>query len=521
LILSLSLIVLIIAGVSSYICVDVMEEQLVDAVVTGAGQLAGSLKSATWHAMMADHKEDAYRIMQSIGERHGIERIRMIDKEGRIVFSTVESDLERLDLDAASCRVCHSGSAPEVEPGLHERARIVGPVGGPRALQLVAGIYNEPSCSTAACHAHSPERTMLGVLDLTVDLEHVDAEIRGMKLRRALIALAEILFFGVFVALFVTRFVSAPIRKLIEGTQAVSAMRLDTPIEVRTDSELGDLADSFEAMRVRLKEAVARIESFTQELERKVEERSEQLQTARMRLVQSERMASLGQLAASVAHEINNPVSGVSNLATVLQRLLEQGRVPEGREEEIRSYLTQIQEQTTRVGRIVSDLLSFSRRSSPQSSDTDLNEVVDKTVTLVAHKLELQGVDLQVELEEGLPPLRCDASQIQQVAMNLLMNAAESQPRGGAVVVRTRFARDGKMAVLEVQDEGAGIPEDVLPRVFDPFFTTKEEGKGMGLGLAVVYGIVEAHGGHIDVASEPGEGTRVTVRLPLPRREEA
>ena len=521
LILSLSLLVLIISGISTYICVDVLEGQLVDEVVHGADQLAGSMRSATRHAMMATEKDDAFRILQSMGERHEVERIRMIDKDGRVVFSTVEGDEEQVGLDSESCAVCHSGPEPLAELDLHERARIVQPKGGPRSLVIVTAIYNEPACSTAACHAHPEERTMLGLIDMTVDLQHVDAEITQLKLRRVFIALAEIVVFAVFVSYFTMRFVGVPIRKLIRGTQAVSAMQLDTPIEVGTETELGDLAEAFEGMRVRLKEALARTETFTQELERKVEERSEQLQSARMRLVHSERMASLGQLAASVAHEINNPVSGVSNLAAVMQRLLKDGRVPEGREDEIRSYLEQVQEQTARVGRIVSDLLSFSRRSSLQSTDTDLNDVVEKTLSLVSHKLELQGVAVTTELEENLPPLLCDATQIQQVAMNLLMNAAESQPRGGRVVVRTRFARDGKMAVLEVQDEGAGIAEDLLPRVFDPFFTTKEEGKGMGLGLAVVYGIVDSHGGHVDVDSAPGEGTRITVRLPLREKKEA
>jgi two-component system, NtrC family, sensor kinase len=293
-------------------------------------------------------------------------------------------------------------------------------------------------------------------------------------------------------------------------------MQLDTPIAVRAKGgELRELAESFDIMRGRLREAVAENAEFTQHLEAKVEERTAQLKAAHQRLVQSDRLASLGQLAASVAHEINNPLSGVLNLSMLMRRILRDDGVPPDRIEEFRRYLGQVVDETGRVGRIVKDLLAFSRRARPQSSDADLNAIVRATLSLVAHTLDLADVKVDAHLAEDLPALRCDPSQIQQVVLNLVLNGAEAMAGGGRLTVATATTRLGDALTLEVRDTGCGIPPDVADKVFEPFFTTKEEGKGVGLGLAVVYGIVQAHGGELEVASEVGKGTTFRVVLPV------
>ncbi|HUT77376.1 MAG TPA: ATP-binding protein, partial [Polyangia bacterium] len=228
---------------------------------------------------------------------------------------------------------------------------------------------------------------------------------------------------------------------------------------------------------------------------------------------------------ASVAHEINNPVQGVLTFSMLLQRMIEGGRIPEGRVEEFQRYLQLITDETARVGRIVSDLLSFSRRSRPQSTPVNLNSIIEHTVSLLAHSLELGNVQLEFELDPALPEIPCDKSQIQQVVINLVMNAAEAMPGGGRVTVGTGMSVERGMVQLEVADTGTGISEEIFSRIFDPFTSTKEEGKGVGLGLAVVYGIVDAHGGVIDVKTGQGRGTTFTVTLPIgghgPARESA
>jgi two-component system NtrC family sensor kinase len=199
----------------------------------------------------------------------------------------------------------------------------------------------------------------------------------------------------------------------------------------------------------------------------------------------------------------------------LMQRMLKDDGIPPNRIAEFRKYLSQVTNETARVGRIVSDLLAFSRRSKPQRAPCDLNRVVRMTLSLVEHKMKLSNVQLETHLCENLPAVSCDPSQLQQVALNLLLNAAEatqSRPER-RVVVSTETANSS--ALLHVSDNGEGIPPENLTKIFDPFFTTKSEGKGVGLGLAVSYGIIEAHGGDIEVKSTVGAGATFTVSLPI------
>ena len=193
------------------------------------------------------------------------------------------------------------------------------------------------------------------------------------------------------------------------------------------------------------------------------------------------------------------------------------GEFPPGREAEFRKYLGQISAETTRVGRIVADLLAFSRRSKPQRVPGDLNKLVRSTLRLAGHKLRLMNAETALELQEDLPLVECDPSQIQQVILNLILNGAQAMnPKGGGkLTVRTRLLPGGDNVELCVRDTGEGIAPENLSKIFDPFFTTKAEGKGVGLGLAVLYGIVKDHDGEIEVASERNEGASFTVTLPL------
>lgn len=517
LILSLTVIIVIVEGVSSYVTVHQQERQLLEAMILGADQLSKSITSATWHAMLADNREVAYEVMKRIAEKQGIERIRIFNKEGRVMFSTAENDEKSVDKTAEACALCHTSLEPLVRVDAPSRARIVRTPGGDRKLAMITAIYNEPACSQAECHAHPERQSVLGVLDVSLDLRPVDEEIATLQRQAVLVTLISVTLMGVLIFFFTSRFVSRPIRKLIDGTRAVAAMQLDTPIVIDTSQELGELARSFNAMRERLMSAMNDLNKLTADLETKVEQRTQQLKAAHQKLLQTDRLASLGQLSASVAHEINNPLSGVLNLAMLMQRILKDDGIPRERIPEYRKYLSQVVNETSRVGRIVSDLLAFSRRSKPQITMADLNNIIRTTVSLVSHKLSLANVAVDEHLQEDLPALWCDGSQIQQVVMNLVMNAAEatSVKEGGKVRVSTHLSDDRTSIIMEVQDDGEGIPPENLSKIFDPFFTTKGEGKGVGLGLAVVYGVINAHGGDIEVESAPGKGTSFRVILPM------
>lgn len=522
LMLSLTVLIVVISCVGGYLNFRIEKRHLVETMVLGADQLSRSITSAAWHAMADDDRKAAYDIMRVIADNQGVDRIRMFNRDGRLVFS---SDAREPPVPPSRssevCVGCHSRRPVRDKLTNEERVRYATSPEGVRTINMVTPIYNEPSCSNASCHAHRGSTKVLGVVDVALRLDPVQAQTRTMTLQAILTTALEVTLGAAFVILFTRRFVGVPIEQLIEGTKAVSAMELDRPIEIRQRSqEFDELVDSFNRMRERLQSTVAELNEMQQTLENKVEERTEELQAAQRKLVQTDHLASLGQLAASVAHEINNPISGVLNLSMLLRRLMAEGEYPPGREAEFCRYLDMISAETARVGRIVTDLLAFSRGAKPRRAPEDLNKLIRMTLNLAEHKLKLINAEAVLQLPDNLPPVECDASQIQQVILNLVLNGAQAmQSRGGGLLtIRTRLLADGNNVELCVEDTGEGIAPEHLDKIFDPFFTTKAEGKGVGLGLAVLYGIVKAHEGEVEVKSKRNEGTTFMVTLPLKPR---
>jgi len=515
LIMALTILVALVAGLLGQINVHIQEKQLLDEMKIGANQLTGSITSATWHTMLADQPEATYRIMETIAADPAITNLRIFNCEGVVAFSTDPITTKQVAKNSGACIMCHSGEEARVHIDMPSRSRIFTNSEGERQMGMIRPIYNEAACSNASCHAHPADLHVLGVLDITMGLARIDGEVSDIRNRTLLMTLIQIILIGILIVIFTKRFVDTPIRNLISGAKTISTMNLDQPFDTHSSGELGELAASFDIMRIRLKEALKTLNDLTHDLEEKVEERTKQLGLAESKLIQSDKLASLGQLAASVAHEINNPISGVLNLSMLMQRIINDDGVPSGRIDDFRKYLHSISTETARVGHIVSDLLSFSRRSSPQRANADLNQIVGKTISLISHKLEMADVHLDLWLDKDLPSIPCDRSQMQQVVINLVMNGAEAIGSGGRLSIRTRLNRSRDCLILEVEDSGPGIPPHILSKIFDPFFTTKEEGKGVGLGLAVVYGIIDAHGGTIDVTSGPDKGAVFIVSLPI------
>lgn len=525
LILSLTILIVAISTVSGYLNFRTQKRQLVETMVLGADELSRSITSATWQFMLDDDRKAAYQIMRTIADKEGVDRIRMFNREGHLVFSTDPHEQPKQSVPSLTnevCATCHNKGPITDKPAQASRVRYASTPEGVNTISMVTPIYNEASCSNASCHAHKASTKVLGVVDVALRLDPVRQQTRTITLQTIGWTLLEVVIGAAFVILFTRRFVGTPIRQLIKGTKAVSEMDLDQHIEITQRSqELDELVDSFNRMRERLKLAVTELNDMQQTLESKVEERTQQLQTAQRKLIQADRLASLGQLAASVAHEINNPVSGVLNLSMLLERLMASGTFPPGREAEFRKYLGLISTETARVGRIVSDLLAFSRRSKPQRAPADLNKLVRTTVNLAQHKLKLLSTEIVLDLQEMLPQVECDSSQMQQVVLNLVLNGAQAmQPKGGGTLtIRTRLIAQEESVELSVRDTGEGIAPENLSKIFDPFFTTKADGKGVGLGLAVLYGIVKAHDGEVEVTSQRNVGTTFNVTVPLKSRK--
>jgi two-component system NtrC family sensor kinase len=611
-ILGVAAVTAVVIGVMSGIIIRAHQGALVAQLTRSADQLSETIAGSTYYDMLENRRDAVHREMVTIGRQQGIEKVRLINGTGTVMFSSDEAEIGRaLDKKAEACYVCHAAGRPLVRLPMHARSRIYRAQDGHRVLGMIRPIHNERSCWAADCHAHGPQESVLGVLD--VNLSMADADLRIARDQRQLILLAVLAIAASSLLLWwlSRQLILRPVATLIASTRRVAQGDLSTAVPATAQHELGDLARAFNDMTVRLNDA-------------------------QRQLAQADKLASVGRLAAGVAHEINNPLTGVLTYASFLEK-----RCPEGGE--TRADLAVIVRETKRCREIVRGLLDFARQTPPRRQPTDLDEVVRRSAAIVTNQLALAHVHVGLELAGDLEPVPADANQIQQVVVNLLLNAADAiaggdAAEGGSIRVHTRavdvpsrgnatirsaacpkgcdlvnpevrvagtamirvLRRAGERecvvhldpvygranhrasapceegviasylcpgcrtrlevpehhcaecgaplfgvqvaglgraewctrkgchgsrwdaldalgpqphAQIEVEDDGRGITPEERARLFEPFFTTKGT-RGTGLGLAITWGIVEGHGGTIAVESEPGKGTRFTVRLP-------
>jgi two-component system NtrC family sensor kinase len=509
---------LTLAAIAAFAVVELaMQRQQLEIVTHAADLFGDTIKSSTWRAMLEDRRGDAYGIMETIGRQPGIERVRIFDKQGRITFSSRPQERGTLvDKRADACTACHAADQPLSRVAGPSRARVF-ENGGHRVLGLVTPVYNDPSCYTAACHAHSPGQQVLGVIDVGVSLAELDRELLAFR-RVSLSATAlAVLLLAAFFYVFAQRQVVRPVAALVQGTHRVARDQLD--VEIRTDSrgELGLLAASFNDMTRSLRRLEGELRQLMEGLEGQVEERTAELKTAHEQLVRTEKLSSLGKLAASIAHEINNPLAGILTFAKLMIRTLEQGTPDDAVRKTLVKNLALVQRETERCTAIVRNLLDFARERPLQLKEVDVNHVVDESIQLIANQIAMLGVTLERDLA-SVPPVEADYGQLRQAFVNIAINACEAMGKGGRLSIATRPLPGTGAVEISFADTGPGIPPEVLRKIFDPFFTTKE--KGTGLGLSVVYGIVERHQGKVEVESVVGKGTRFTIRLPAAGRGE-
>jgi len=306
-----------------------------------------------------------------------------------------------------------------------------------------------------------------------------------------------------------------PLREMTAAAAAISEGKYGETVSVEGGDEAALLGAAFNRMSVSMERAMREISDWNRLLETRVAEKTRELEEVHLRMVGVERLAAMGQVAAGVAHELNNPLSGIlgySDLALEQFRGTAGGSLASRDIEKILDYFENIHGLTLRCRNIIVDMLKFARQPTEEMSLQDLNAVVEGTIAFLGHQMEKAKVGVVREFAPGLPPLRGNALQMQQVFTNILVNAQHAMPGGGTLTVRTFRSGDGLAASFS--DTGCGIPPEVQRRIFEPFFTTKPVGQGTGLGLSVSYGIVKRHGGAIDVESVEGRGTTFTVRFP-------
>ena len=244
--------------------------------------------------------------------------------------------------------------------------------------------------------------------------------------------------------------------------------------------------------------------------------RLEQEMADQARLLHRDKMMSLGRLAASVAHEINNPLAGILNYVRLMLRAFNKGPVPPDRQSRYAEYLALVETETDRCAKIVSSLLTFSRKSPVTMAPVDPGEIMARCIVLARHRLELAHIELVTRIQDGLPPVNGDANQLQQCLLNLIFNAVDAMPGGGTLTLGAERDDATRSVVLTAADTGHGIDPSDLDHIFEPFYSTKQEGGGIGLGLSTTYGIVERHGGSLAVESRKDDGATFIIRLPVP-----
>lgn len=601
---------LIIIGVFAYFNVKSQSSSLISEVERHANQLGETVVSSIRFDMMLNQRDRIQQIINSIGTQPQIRDVRIINKVGEIIYSSDSTKINKMvDKQAESCYACHAEDKPLEQISITERTRIFREhPDSNRVIGIISPIYNEKSCWQAECHAHPRDQKVLGVLDVSISLAEVDNAILSSEWKIVGFSIIAILSVGLLIAFFIRRWVSKPVNDLLDGTLQVSQGNLNYTIKEMGDDEIGKLGTSFNNMTKKLSEA-------------------------RMQLFQSDKMASLGRLAAGVAHEINNPLTGVLTYSSFLLKRTKDN--PEFQED-----LKVIVRETLRSREIVKSLLDFSRQSVPKKSSADLNEIIDKAISVIENQLSLNKVKIVKQSEPNLPNLTVDSNQMQQVFINLFVNASDAMEKAGGTVdvklqrislspygstqikkatcskrhslMDSEFKIDGLPSVkvkvisndkqgiihldpvygkhrnsfnldfkidkeskfvcpecsislvqqdkvcpkcgspiltfeiegqgiyevcssensnwekwdyvdslglkeyieIRISDTGYGINREDISKIFEPFFSTKGQ-KGNGLGLAVIWGIIDNHNGTINVESEVGKGTTFIIRLPL------
>ncbi|MCA9523237.1 MAG: HAMP domain-containing protein, partial [Myxococcales bacterium] len=417
LILATVLGVVVVIAVFAWIISHSQEQALTSHVKESAVQLSETVKRSAKYDMLVNRRESVHQIIDTIGRQEGIEKVRIFNKEGAIIYSSDKKEVGKLvNKRHEKCYACHAADKPLERLSVPDRTRIFTLPSGERNLGVINPIYNEPSCSSSSCHAHSPKQKILGVLDITMSLTKVDLERKQLQLQMIGFMLCAVGAIGLVLWYFVRRWVGKPLRELQKATGAVARGELSYQIRSQRDDELGEFAHSFDNM-------------------------TRELAQAQQKINQASKLASVGRLAAGVAHEINNPLTGVLTYSSYLLKRAENNS-------ETKEDLEVIVRETKRCRKIVKGLLDFSRQVPPKKTLVELDTVIRESTKIVDNQLTLNKVEVELALGD-VPAIRADFTQLQQVFINLLLNAADAMPRGGKVRLTSAVVEHAGESMIE------------------------------------------------------------------------
>jgi len=499
-----------------YAILKKQEKDLMSIAVRYSDSFIDFVNDSTRYSMLTFQRPAIQQTLENMVNTEGVDRLRIYDHRGKVFFSSDKEGVNHLvDKNSLSCKGCHT--QPELSAELlpsPQRLAVYKSPQGIRSLKVVGAIYNERSCYTASCHIHPKEQKILGFIEADVSLALLD-EVK-LKQGLALTAYVAIFLLAISASLGVIlwKFVSKPIGQLSHGMEKVAAGDYDHSVPVTSNDEMGTLAKTFNAMIKDLIAARNQRGLWTRTLEEEIAKKTEEIQKTHASLIQTEKLASLGRMAAGVAHEINNPLTGIVTFAHLMRQ-----RVPPDSLDA--QDLDVIIEQTERCAKIIKNLLTFARATPSEKGKININDILSRTIYMVKNQAKFHNITFNIDITERDFITLGDASQFQQIFLNMFINAADAMNEKGTLTVATRETNiNGKPFVeIDFTDNGTGIQEEILGKLFEPFFTTKPVGKGTGLGLSVSHGIVKHFGGQIDVKSTVGKGTSFFVKLPLLEKE--
>jgi len=503
-----------------------VNEQYLNAVISQNGNNIGSIVGGSlYHSMLENDKSTLQNTLDIINTMPGIDEVNMYDSEDYLVYTSIPSDTNNYHSNP-NCISCHDNLST-MFPGKGKHYKIIKADNSckmnhndnnSRHLLIKLPILNEKSCYTISCHAHKPSDEVLGSLIIKIPLADLDAAVSKSSTEFFLLAILTTLVLVGVLIIFTRQRIKKPLNALVKASIAVANGDKSTRLEIKPN-QLDDMkmvSQAFNDMLDNLQSATSELENWSQQLEYKVQKKSEELSEAQNELIHIERLASLGKLSSSVAHEINNPLSGILIYAKLIHKQLSNPELYASKRDSMLKHLKLIENEAKRCGDIVKGLLEFSKKDQEDFEPRHLHEILRETYDLMIHPIKIANIHFYTDFKASSDLIHCSPNQIKQACLAMLVNASEAVHENGEIIIRTLNPNE-ETVVFEIVDNGIGISADDIPHIFEPFFSTKHSASGIGLGLAIVHGIMQSHNGKIQVQSEPSQGTTFSITLPLIR----
>jgi len=517
LIIALVLLIIIGGGISWYALIHTGKENLINEAVKDAASYSDLIKKGIRYSMLTFNREAIQLTVDDLRSAKDVKGIRLFDSKGQIFYSSRPEEIgHQVDRTARACRGCHVDPAKPSDMLTHgSQWTTYRGKEGHNMLTFIEPIYNEPTCSRAACHVHPPDQRVLGILESDFSLATVDKNIKDQTIHTTVYALIFMSIISGVLYVILRKFVLKPVSTLSNAMGTVTQGDLGRTVTATSADEIGLLVHTFNDMTQELKTARESMEDWTESLEREVAKKTDALKKYQDKLVQAEKLAALGRLTADLAHEIRNPLTAIGGFARRLYKSAESEKEKE-RAEVIIS-------EVHRLEKILKEVLTFSRDARSHLEKHHLEEFVYDVVNMHEYICIEQSVTVEVMIEKNLQPVLIDKDQVKQALTNLITNALDAMPLGGTLKITAgnEELNDVRYVFLKVSDTGQGIDEDNLALIFEPFFTTKKIGHGTGLGLSITRKIIEEHGGFIKAERNPGKGSTFSLYFPQQSEEES